>query len=57
MAVAIVAADLTSDEAEARMKQVGRLAVEYEAMVWQSYYAEGLKRGPHARPETPAKPD
>ena len=44
MAMAIVAADLTSDEAEQRMRQVGRLAVEYEAMVWQSYYTEGLKR-------------
>ncbi len=44
MAMAIIAADLTGDEAEANMRQVGRLAVEYEAMVWQSYYTEGLKR-------------
>ena len=44
MAMAIVARDLTSDEAEHRMSQVGRLAVEYEAMVWRSYYSEGVKR-------------
>lgn len=44
MAMEIVARDLTSDEAEQRMSQVGRLAVEYEAMVWRSYYSEGLKR-------------
>ena len=44
MAMEIVAADLTNAEAEQRMRQVGRLAVEYEAMVWRSYYVEGLKR-------------
>ena len=44
MAMEIIAADLTDDEAQRRMRQVGRLAVEYEAMVWRSYYSEGLKR-------------
>ena len=43
MAVAIVATDLTSNEAEARMRTMGRLAVEYEAMVWRSYYNVGLE--------------
>lgn len=46
MSLSIVAADLIGDEAEGRMRQVARLAVEYEAMVWQSYYDEGLKRAP-----------
>jgi len=44
MAMEIVARDLTSEEAAQRMSRVGRLAVEYEAMVWRSYYSEGLKR-------------
>jgi hypothetical protein len=44
MAVRIVAADLTDDQAERRMRQMARFAVEYEAMVWSNYYIEGLKR-------------
>lgn len=45
----IVAADLVNRGAEVRMRQVARLAVEYEAMVWGSYYSEGLKRAGRAR--------
>ena len=44
MAVRIVAADLTDGQAERRMRQVAKLAVEYEAMVWSNYYVEGMKR-------------
>lgn len=44
MAVRLVAADLTDAQAERRMRQIAKLAVEYEAMVWSSYYVEGMKR-------------
>jgi hypothetical protein len=44
MAIRIVAADLTDEQAELRMRQMARFAVEYEAMVWSNYYIEGLKR-------------
>jgi hypothetical protein len=44
MALRIIAADLTDDEAERRMRLMSRFAVEYEAMVWRTYYAEGVRR-------------
>ena len=44
MAIRIVAADLTNEQAARRMRQMARFAVEYEAMVWSSYYVEGMKR-------------
>lgn len=48
MAIRIVAADLTDEQAERRMRQMARFAVVYEAMVWRSYYAEGMKRAQQA---------
>jgi hypothetical protein len=44
MAIKVIAADLTDRESETRMRRVGRLAVEYEAMVWGNYYTEGMVR-------------
>jgi len=44
MAVKVISADLTDEESERRMRRVGRLAVEYEAMVWANYYTQGVKR-------------
>lgn len=44
MAKSIIGIDLCDDEAEKRMRRVARLSVEYEAMVWHSYYTEGLRR-------------
>jgi len=44
MATRIIAADLGDEQAERRMRQMARFAVEYEAMVWSSYYVEGMKR-------------
>ncbi|MSO95729.1 MAG: hypothetical protein EXQ81_08055 [Thermoleophilia bacterium] len=44
MAMRLVAADLVDDAAETKMRQVGQLAVEYEAMVWSAYYTEGMRR-------------
>lgn len=41
-AIRIIARDL-GHLAEDELKLVGRWAVEYEALVWQSYYSEGLK--------------
>lgn len=51
MAIRIIAADLTDEQAEQRMRQISKLAVEYEAMVWRNYYLEGMKRAeqPKAR--------
>ena len=44
MAIRIIAADLRDEQAERRMRQMARFAVEYEALVWRSYYVEGVKR-------------
>jgi len=44
MAKRLIAADLVDDAAETRMRQIGRLAVEYEAKVWSAYYTEGMRR-------------
>jgi thiaminase len=52
LAIRIVAADLTDEQAERRMRQIARLAVEYEAMVWSSYYTEGVRRA-GLEPESP----
>jgi len=43
-AVRIVATDLMDELAERRMRRIAKLAVEYEAMVWSSYYVEGMRR-------------
>ncbi|MBI2648750.1 MAG: hypothetical protein HYW93_03740 [Thaumarchaeota archaeon] len=43
-ALRIIAADLTNQDSVKRMKMIGRLAVEYEAMVWENYHSEGLNR-------------
>ena len=42
-AMNIVASDLTR-ERETRMRSIGLLGVEYEALVWENYYLEGLRR-------------
>ena len=44
MAIKIIAADLTDEESQIQMRRVGRLAVEYEAMVWGNYHTEGMRR-------------
>jgi len=44
MAIRVISADLTDADSELRMKRIGRLAVEYEAMVWANYYTEGMRR-------------
>ena len=44
MAIRIIAADLTDGESRKQLRRVGRLAVEYEAMVWGNYFTEGMKR-------------
>ena len=44
MAVKVISADLTDEESERRMSRIGRLAVEYEAMVWANYHTQGMKR-------------
>lgn len=44
MAIKVISSDLTDEASERRMRRVGRLAVEYEAMVWDSYFTEGVKR-------------
>ena len=49
-ALEIMARDLDGNEARAKMKLVGRWAVETETMVWGNYYAEGVKRGKPRRP-------
>jgi thiaminase len=43
-AMRLIAADLVDEAAELRMRQIGRLAVEYEARVWSAYHTEGLRR-------------
>lgn len=48
-ALRIIAADLTNGDSVRRMRMIGRLAVEYEAMVWENYYSEGLIRAGTAR--------
>ena len=42
-ALELVARDLPSPGSEERLRMAGRWAVEYEAMVWQSYHDEGLR--------------
>ena len=44
LAIKIIAADLTDEESQKQMRRVGRLAVEYEAIVWANYHTEGMKR-------------
>lgn len=44
-AVKIVARDLAAPGTEGRLRRAGLWAAEYEAMVWEVYYAEGRKRG------------
>lgn len=48
-ALRIIAADITNEDSVRRMRMIGRLAVEYEAMVWENYYSEGLIRVGMAR--------
>jgi thiaminase len=43
-AVRIIARDLAAPDTEKRLRRAGLWAAEYEAMVWEVYYAEGLKR-------------
>lgn len=40
----LVALDLAGPAELVRMHQVGRLSVEFEAMVWEAYYSEGLRQ-------------
>jgi len=42
-AMKIIARDLVDSEAEEKMTLVGMWSVQFEAMVWESYYEEGLK--------------
>ena len=44
-AIGIIARDLAESGAERRLRRSGLWAAEYEAMVWQAYYREGLKCG------------
>ncbi|MFQ5427113.1 MAG: hypothetical protein ACE5EV_08535 [Gaiellales bacterium] len=44
-ALRIIARDLVGTGSRARLERAGRWAVEYEAMVWQTYYADGLLHG------------
>ena len=44
-AMRIMARDMIDEEAEEKMTLVGMWSVEYEAMVWDNYYKEGLRRG------------
>jgi thiaminase len=43
-ALRIIATDMTGTDAEKRVREIMKLSVEYEAMVWDSYYTEGLRR-------------
>lgn len=47
-AIQIIARDLFDPHSEARLRRAGLWAAEYEAMVWQCYYTEGLRCGPDA---------
>ena len=44
-ATTIIARDLIDPTSEARLRRAGLWAAEYEAMVWQFYYTEGLRCG------------
>lgn len=44
-ATKIISRDLLDPTSEARLRRAGLWAAEYEAMVWQCYYAEGLRCG------------
>jgi len=44
-AIRIIARDLADPANETRLRRAGLWAAEYEAMVWEVYYSEGLKRG------------
>lgn len=50
-AIRIVARDLADPANEARLRRAGSWAAEYEAMVWQAYYNEGLKCANSAAPQ------
>jgi thiaminase len=41
-ALRVIAADITDEDSVRSMRMIGRLAVEYEAMVWENYHAEGM---------------
>ena len=44
MAYTIIQKELTDETQLLKMKEIGRLAVEYETIVWKEYYNETMRR-------------
>ena len=44
MAITIIQKELTDETQLVKMKEIGRLAVEYETIVWKEYYNETMRR-------------
>ena len=44
MAYTIIQKELTDETQLVKMKEIGRLAVEYETIVWKEYYTETMRR-------------